>query len=842
MSKKGGDSTFLPFLRYNEKHEGADTTFFVAIVGAICLFVIFSFSFLLLPSPNIRLPDMFNRTHPENAAVIRTGRSDPGSCTPGFHLDVPFGTNQPECVVNIPIPSAVDETLLASNSRNVCNSFATYVCNKFVGTPDVIDFTFGAAAKSANRMYDTVSRLTSAESKSQEVRSLYNFVLSCVYSSIRPNVTNELVFAHDTLQRVEPHPSLNMSSDGIAGFAVGASIALGNQAALGARTTLNFASNGEALIRWDIGMQMKMVALLDSETLEYVVESSCGVLSATGHFPYEMWLDTNACKNDISTLYHSMAMEMARLVLPETNVAYLMSPQYQSDLLTAEQLGDYAGSRDFVNGILFGLETILDFDRPMLAEYGIHVPGLHSLRQWALAKDAVKIAAARARNVGTARWLAYIKAMMAVNNFQYSDALMNLDGLNTHIRSGPIEFKKTTVPATHGMRKDPHKHLHRVEINGHASIPRIDKKNHKKETKKSSYARDSWVDDSALVNSVMYDQCVFLASQYFPDVDTTFSSVAVSSARSNVMNEVSGKIRESIVQQIASSKALDAESKEILVNRIRAIAVHEGSEYSGVRQPDMPVDIKANDGFLKNSVELRRRNAAQQAMQVFACHGKKPADCLPTSHYIGRSGPEINAFFNPAAATLTVLPGMMHPIFFSEEMSPISQLARGGVVLGHEFWHSVDDVGKMYDERGNVGQEWQTPAIKEWLENQEKCFKKQINSYTTPLGNRLKSDNILGEVIADVRGATSALRATDKKLTGAELREFVETLGQTWCSSITSEEEEYRIKHGDHPPPAARIDLMMKNLVLPNGQHVMAAAYGCKKGSPMYPNKVCEVV
>ena len=842
MSKRDEGAYFLPFLKYNEKHTAHDPAFWVAIIGSVVLIIIFLFSFLLFPSPNISVPDMFNRTHPENAAVVRSSRDVPSACNPGFHLDVPFGDNLPECIVNIPIPSAVDESLIANSAKNVCTSFSTYVCNKFVGSNQVIDFTFDSASNSANRMYDTVTRLTASQSREPQVRALYNFVLSCVYSSIRPNVTNDLLFAHDSLQRVEPEPSLNLSPDAIAGYALGASMALGNEAALSARATMNALSNGEAIIRWDIGMQMKMSALMDKETLDFVVQSACSVLSATGHFPYDIWIDPTLCKTDIESLYHAMARDMATVVVPTTTVAYLVSPQYRADLISLDALGDYVGSREFVEGIIHGIEAILDFDRDMLSSYGITVPNLRTLRQWAIGKDAVKVAYDRAKSVGNAKWLAYIKAMITVHNYQYSDTLTNLDESDLRLNLSPIEFRQAAPTPTHGLKKDVHKHRTRVEVSGHAPIPRISKKKSSKKTHSTSYARDSWTDESALVNSVMYDQCVFLAAQYFPEVDETFAHFAVPQARSEVVQSATERVRESVVNQIASSKTLDPESKTILVNRIRAIAVHEGAEYSGVKQPSIAFDIDADVGFLQNSVNIRRRNSAKQTLQVLACHDRKPADCLPTSHYIGRSGPEINAFFNPAAATLTVLPGMMHPIFFSEERSDISQMARGGVIIGHEFWHSVDDVGKMYDERGNLNEGWQTPAIREWLESQEKCFSKQIDSYTTPFGNKLKHENILGEVIADVRGANAALRSIDKKMTNSELREFLETLGQTWCSAIDADEEAYRIEHSDHPPPSARIDLMMRNLVLPNGQHAMATAYGCGKGTPMNPKKICEVV
>lgn len=818
----------------------ASARYFSMFLFGMFIFIVVLISILFIPSPVT--DTTFERSISDPLIEVRS-RFAP---TPRFEGECPNGYRKTQlldretCSINIPVPRAVDNSLM-NTSANICEAFSNYICGNTQKFEDIEDVSFGTASRSAEKMYGTVARMSADQMQSRFTsgsvpNSAHNFVLSCVYSSIRPNYDDDLQFAHETMAKIEAEGT----DDYKLGFAMGAAVGLGDQAALTVNMELHPMKNRKTIMKWDIGSQLAMMPLISADQMRYVVNSGCNVLVAVGKFPFSEWIDTKACADDMMSLYHSLAKQALQIQMPSVDYDYF-AHHMAEDLRTVHELGTVLESANFAHGVLDGISKILDLDKDMLAEYGIGVPDLNTIDQWTPSLDLVKLVLAKAKDAGVEKWLAYIRVMMVVCDFQYSESLLMENSMTLASRTSPSRKRVKPTMGIHGLSiEERHGWKHNTAIHGHDPVTATENISPSEE----AYVRDEWEDESALVNSVLYDECSFLAMQYLPELEETYARATVSESRMKLAVDTTKRVRDAIVADIGGS-SLEPSTRDLLQSRLNAIAIHEGAHWTGGSHPTLSYDIRPTDSFLKTAKNVRRRNNAQRSIELLSCQGKPASKCLSNKNTVRMSGREINAFFNPATMSITLLPGILHPVFFSEKRSPISQLARGGMITGHEFWHSVDNIGSMYDNEGNIGYDWQPNDLKVWLAEKEACFLAQIREYRTPMGTMLDAEAVLGEVMADVWGANSALRAATelmgRELTQIEVREFIEALGQTWCAAIDEVEERERAAYDVHPPPSARIDLVVRNLVLPGGKHAMSYAYGCSKTSSARPSTLCTV-
>lgn len=812
-----------------EKYVDVRSMVYVSI--ALIIFLITLVCILFIPSPVT--DTTFDREFDDPIIHVRS-RWNPEiietkECPNGYHKMVPLGSDKQTCVVNIPVPKSVDETIM-NKKNDVCKNTPGYMCGNTQTFNGIEDISFGNAGRSADKMFSSVARMSTNQLMVRTDiphSSAHNFVLSCVYSSIRPNYTDDLLFAHESFERIES----SGTDDYQIGFSIGTSIGMGDEAAISVNVAVNPVKNTNTVVMWKKGLLLKMLPFITSNDMKILTETACKVMVATGHFPFDEWLDTTACSEDLSSLYYSLASAMARLNMPDFNYDYYQN-HVQDDLRTMLELSTAVGSSNFVTGVIEGMESVFQRDKEVLNSHGIGVPDLKALEQLVPNAEIVRLVIEKARSAGVAKWKAYIRAMMVVNDYQYSDALMTegetLVSTSRHVNPDFSSSSRRTAGIHHLNLAQIYGLESKIHIHGH-NLLRTNKP--KEPEKQDEFARDEWEDESALVNSVLYDECAFLAAQYLPEIEQNYAKVAVSDDKMKSAVDVTNKVRNSIVSTLGSEEALSTGTRKLLKDRMEKIVIHEGNKWIGVEVPILPYDINPTDSFLRNAKKVRMRNQAQFVNEMVSCHGRPASECVSNAHTVGLSGREINAFFNPTTASLTLLPGIMHPIFFSDERSPISQLARAGSIIGHEFYHSIDNSGSAFDNDGNIGKNWQPDDLKNWLREKEECFMKQLEQYRTPLGNRANASRVLGEVMADVWGANAALRAVsdffDRDLSANEVREFIEAYSQTWCADIDAKEERDRASFDEHPPPSARIDIVVRNLVLPSGEHALTKAYGC---------------
>ncbi len=213
----------------------------------------------------------------------------------------------------------------------------------------------------------------------------------------------------------------------------------------------------------------------------------------------------------------------------------------------------------------------------------------------------------------------------------------------------------------------------------------------------------------------------------------------------------------------------------------------------------------------------------------------------------GMTPPTVNAYYNPPMNDINFPAGILQPPFFDFSKDPAVNFGGIGVVIGHEMTHGFDDEGSQYDGKGNL-REWQTPEDRKAFTERTDCEVKEYGSFESAPGQNLNGKLTLGENTADNGGlriaylalmntlAAEGPKAETQKIDGfTPAQRFFISFAQVWCSNQTEQSLRVSAKTDPHSPGKFRTDGSVQNF------DEFGKAFGCKKGTPMYPENSCRV-
>jgi putative endopeptidase len=212
----------------------------------------------------------------------------------------------------------------------------------------------------------------------------------------------------------------------------------------------------------------------------------------------------------------------------------------------------------------------------------------------------------------------------------------------------------------------------------------------------------------------------------------------------------------------------------------------------------------------------------------------------------GMTPPEVNAYYNPSMNDINFPAGILQPSFYDPKQDDAVNYGHIGAVIGHELTHGFDDEGKKFDAKGNLA-DW-------WTADDTKKFEARTDCVVSEYGNFVAVDDVkvngkltLGENTADNGGLVLAYMAyLDRaKKNGVDLmakkdgytapQRFYIGFAQNWCENSRPESIRNQVLTDPHSPDHFRTNGVIVN------QPGFAAAFGCKKGSPMVPVNSCRV-
>ncbi|PYQ27107.1 MAG: hypothetical protein DMF56_21335 [Acidobacteria bacterium] len=193
----------------------------------------------------------------------------------------------------------------------------------------------------------------------------------------------------------------------------------------------------------------------------------------------------------------------------------------------------------------------------------------------------------------------------------------------------------------------------------------------------------------------------------------------------------------------------------------------------------------------------------------------------------------VNAGYSPTRNDITFPAGILQPPFYDPNADEAYNYGGIGTVIGHEMTHGFDDQGAKFDAAGNLRNWWSDEDLKNFQARAE-CIANQYGDYVVEENLKLQGNLVTGEAIADLGGATLALRAYQKSLAGKPRRvidgftpeqRFFLGFAQVWGENMAAEEGRRRALTDPHAPGPARVNLTVQNM--PQFQD----AWNCPQGS-----------
>ena len=149
--------------------------------------------------------------------------------------------------------------------------------------------------------------------------------------------------------------------------------------------------------------------------------------------------------------------------------------------------------------------------------------------------------------------------------------------------------------------------------------------------------------------------------------------------------------------------------------------------------------------------------------------------------------------------------------------------------------HGFDDQGAKFDPQGNL-RNWWTPEDLKNFQSRAECIVNEYNEFQVEPGINTQGKLVTGEAIADLGGATIALRAYEKSLQAKDRKtidgftpeqRFFLGFAQVWGENMAPEEARRRALTDPHAQGPFRVNGTVQNM--PEFQR----AFNCAENSPM---------
>jgi len=197
----------------------------------------------------------------------------------------------------------------------------------------------------------------------------------------------------------------------------------------------------------------------------------------------------------------------------------------------------------------------------------------------------------------------------------------------------------------------------------------------------------------------------------------------------------------------------------------------------------------------------------------------------------------VNAFYDPTKNNIYLpLAYLQKPFLDGDERGIEYNLAYIGYTIGHELSHSLDDMGSMYDYKGNLFN-WWTPHDHKIFQSKVNDVIRQYETFAARDGIKMDGSLSVGENLADISGLaiiqeylrdyqiTNDYIIPIKKLSFETLFMYI---AYQWRSFVSKEAIPTELKINPHPLDKYRANCPLARLEL------FKSIYNIKKGDGMY--------
>ncbi|KAF1754034.1 hypothetical protein GCK72_020592 [Caenorhabditis remanei] len=204
-----------------------------------------------------------------------------------------------------------------------------------------------------------------------------------------------------------------------------------------------------------------------------------------------------------------------------------------------------------------------------------------------------------------------------------------------------------------------------------------------------------------------------------------------------------------------------------------------------------------------------------------------------------------NAFHLRSRNWLGINIALLDDPFFDSTYPKYAQIAGVGAIIGHEIGHGFDPNGRKRDENGKEN-DWWTPEDSAEYDRRAQCLIDQYDEFDDPdFGKNLNGSITIGEIVADLIGVDVAWKtyksldmSAEPSIIGFENysldKLFYQLKALNWCGTGAEYDLEDQLKFV-HPTESFRINGIFSNM------KSFAETFNCPVGSPMNPEKKCEL-
>jgi predicted metalloendopeptidase len=168
--------------------------------------------------------------------------------------------------------------------------------------------------------------------------------------------------------------------------------------------------------------------------------------------------------------------------------------------------------------------------------------------------------------------------------------------------------------------------------------------------------------------------------------------------------------------------------------------------------------------------------------------------------------PALNALNFPAA--------ILQPPDFDPARPEVMDYGAKGAIIGHDIWHSIDDLGALFDARGKLENWWTKDDYAHFRASAEQ-LEKQFDAYQPFPDLHVNGKQTSGENVADVAGLNAAYDAYRLSLGGKEApavagltgdQQFFLSFAQSYRTKYREPALRQRVLTDSHAPPEYRSD------------------------------------
>jgi putative endopeptidase len=197
--------------------------------------------------------------------------------------------------------------------------------------------------------------------------------------------------------------------------------------------------------------------------------------------------------------------------------------------------------------------------------------------------------------------------------------------------------------------------------------------------------------------------------------------------------------------------------------------------------------------------------------------------------------PTVNASYMASRNDITFPAGILQPPFYDLNADDGYNYGGIGVVIGHEMTHGFDDQGAKFDAEGNL-RNWWTPEDLKNFNARTNCVSEEYSEFNVAPGVNINGKLVTGEEVADLGGATLALRAYEKSLQGKSRQtidsftpeqRFFLGFAQVWGENYAPQAATRAALTDPHAQGRFRVNGTVQNMP------EFARAFHCAEGSKM---------